>query len=96
MGRAYVKKNEILLQIGRWSIERSWERPSDKIGRPAWYHDNTKSYMRHKCPGKKVVKTVYVWPDERCNKCWRCSTAIPDEIKGTWIMHNWEALQDER
>lgn len=95
MGESNVKPAEVLIEQDGWSIKRSWERPSEYTVRPEWYHDNSKSYLMHRCPGEKVVISVFVWPDNS-NNCWRCTTPIPDEIKGLWIMHNWEAIQNER
>ncbi len=90
-------RNEVLLVKGRWSIERSWERPSEGTVRPSWWHDNTKSFIKHRCTGDWwVVPTVFGWPDTDDGEvCWRCEEPIPDGIKGTWMLHNWEALQRE-
>ncbi len=99
MGKSYVKPDEILLVDGSWSIVRSFEPPSDKTVRPEWFHDNTKSYIKHRCKGERAVGSIYIWPRDGGRThvaCWRCDDPIPDGIKGTWIMHNWEALQNER
>ena len=95
MGKSYVRPNEVLLQEGAWSIERSWEKPSEGTVRPVWWHDNTKSFVKHKCPGERSVLSVYVWCDIE-KVCWRCGEPIPDGLKGVWLMHNWEAIQSER
>ena len=95
MGRSYGELTEVLMRLDSWSIERSWEKPSENTIRPEWYHDNETSYVKHRCPGEKAVETVYVWPDSSKN-CWRCTEPIPDGIKTVWIMHNWEAIQNGR
>jgi hypothetical protein len=96
MGRSYARKPEVLMRLDSWSIERCWDKPSATTRRPEWYHDNEKSYVKHECPGRQVVKAVYVWPETDGTlhvACWRCSTPIPEGIKTVWIMHNWEELQ---
>ncbi len=95
MGEAKVKPNEVLIVEGRWSIERSWEKPSQVTIRPSYWHDNTKSFIKHRCPGEKRVPTVYGWPNEK-STCWRCDEPIPDGIQALWRFHNWEVLQRER
>ena len=96
MGKAKAKPNEVLLVKGRWSIERSWEKPAAGTVRPSWWHDNTKSFIKHRCTGDWMVPTVFGWPDTDDEEvCWRCEEPIPDGIKGTWMLHNWEALQRE-
>jgi hypothetical protein len=97
MGVSVRKKNEVLMRLDDWSIERSWEEPNESTVTPAWYHDNQKSYVKHKCPGQHAVASVYVWPETDGTlhiACWRCSTDIPEGIKTVWIMHNWEELRD--
>lgn len=92
MGEAERKPNEVLMEKDGWSIERSWTGPSPTIHRPEWWYDNTKSFIMHRCPGERSIRTVYVWNKD---KCWRCQADVPKEIKGLWIMHNWEELQHE-
>jgi hypothetical protein len=87
------------MRLDSWSIERSWDKPSERTVQPEWYHDNEKSYVKHECPGVNAVRSVFVWPSSQTltlhTACWRCSTPIPEGIKTVWIMHNWEELQHE-
>ena len=96
MGEAKVKPNEVLLVEGRWSIERSWEKPATSTKIPTWWHDSAKSFIKHRCEGDWAVPEVYEWPNRGDVTCWRCEDPIPDGIKGVWRLHNWEVLQSER
>lgn len=96
MGEAERKPNEVLMEKDGWCIERSWTTPSTGTLRPAWWHDNNKSFITHRCPGNwtvNAVDAVYVWNKDECCPC--CQAKVPEEIKGLWIMHNWEELQHE-
>ena len=95
MGRTQ-RKAEVLMRLDDWSIERSLEKPQIGAYSTAWWVDNTKSYVTHKCEDyAKGIKDVYIWPNKE-RKCWRCGVAVPDAIQTVWIMHNWEVLRDER
>ena len=87
--------NVMLLRVGSWSIERSWEEPSGGTFRPAWFHNNEHSIIKHECPGKHTVASVYVWAMKE-KLCWRCGEGIPEGVKGAWTLHNWEAIQNGR
>lgn len=59
--------------------------------------DDKRLVMKHACQHRMVggtpltVSKVYVYPVPT-GVCWRCNATMPNEIRGLYLMHEWDKL----
>lgn len=56
-------------------------------------NDRTGSFLAHACVRTLEPKKWYAWRTQRCGLCGEDPS---DEIRGLYLLHNWDRLQKPR